>query len=270
MTVDEQPTAMKHDTPEKQRIAEQYTILRTQVGSGVHGVTIVGTDDRDEMGICVEPQEYVLGLKRFEQYEFRTQPMHVRSGPGDLDLVIYGLRKWMRLALDGNPTVLLPLFAPDKDIVSISWWGHELRTSAAIERILSKQIAHKFLGYLNSQRLRLTGEKSQRTNRPELVERYGYDTKFAYHAVRLGMQGHELLTAGRITLPIREPQRTLLLDIRDGGYSLDYVLGLIEHWQDQIVQAVSKSPLRTLPDRDWANDFLAETYLDMWGLSHGG
>lgn len=30
-------------------------ILRVQVGSGVHGTSISGQDDRDEMGICLEP-----------------------------------------------------------------------------------------------------------------------------------------------------------------------------------------------------------------------
>ncbi len=39
-------------------------ILRTQVGSGVHGTAISGQDDRDEMGICLEPPEYVTGLAR--------------------------------------------------------------------------------------------------------------------------------------------------------------------------------------------------------------
>src|SRR5512142_1216582 len=30
-------------------------ILRTVVGSGVHGIAIAGTDDHDEMGVYVEP-----------------------------------------------------------------------------------------------------------------------------------------------------------------------------------------------------------------------
>lgn len=89
---------------------EGCTILRTVVGSTVHGISIAGTDDRDEMGICVEGPEYLLGLHHFEQYVFRTQPEGVRSGPGDLDLTIYSLRKWCRLAVKANPTVLLPLF----------------------------------------------------------------------------------------------------------------------------------------------------------------
>lgn len=43
------------------------------------------------------------------------------------------------------------------------------------------------------------------TNRPELVAEHGYDTKFAMHALRLGAQGVELLTTGRITLPVPVP-----------------------------------------------------------------
>jgi hypothetical protein len=52
----------KHATEEKQRIALDGTILRCQIGSGVHGTAVSGTDDRDEMGICIEPPEYVIGL----------------------------------------------------------------------------------------------------------------------------------------------------------------------------------------------------------------
>jgi hypothetical protein len=255
---------MKYQTPDREDIANRFTILRTQVGSGLYGVTVEDTDDRDEMGICVEPKEYVLGLKRFDQYEFRTQPQHVRSGPGDLDLNVYGLRKWMRLALDGNPTVIMPLFAPKQDTVTITHWGRVLRSNHAIEHILSKQITHKFLGYLHNQRLRMLGLKSQHTNRPELIAEYGFDTKFAYHAVRLGFQGHELLSTGRITLPIPEPQRTLLHHIRTGVYTLDEVLSMIEDWELDIQEAIEKSPLRTVPDRDWANGLMATIYEATW------
>lgn len=49
-----------------QQIAEPNTILRGQVGSGLHGVT-TGADDRDEMGVCIEPRANVIGLDKFEQ-----------------------------------------------------------------------------------------------------------------------------------------------------------------------------------------------------------
>ena len=123
-------------------------ILRVQVGSGVHGTSISGQDDRDEMGLCLEPPQYVTGLARvpngirgqgpsvrFEQYERHTAwdkpgALGARSGAGDLDVVIYSARKWARLALAGNPTVLLVLFVPDQEVVFRNEAGAELVNNA--------------------------------------------------------------------------------------------------------------------------------------------
>src|ERR1700759_2344626 len=133
-----------HSSEEAHEIAEKGMILRVQVGSGVHGTAITGQDDRDEMGLCLEPPQFVTGLARvpngsgrlspsvrFEQYERHTawdRPggLANRSGAGDLDVIIYSARKWARLALAGNPTVLLVLFVPDHEVVFRSEAGAEL------------------------------------------------------------------------------------------------------------------------------------------------
>src|SRR5215471_1753097 len=47
------------DNPAHRAVAEPNTVLLGLVGSTVHGVTVDGADDRDEMGICIEPPEYV-------------------------------------------------------------------------------------------------------------------------------------------------------------------------------------------------------------------
>ena len=86
--------------------------MRGTVGSTVHGLHLPEQDDRDEMAVSIPPPERVLGLEGWEHHVERTQPEGVRSGPGDLDLVVYGLRKYCRLALQGNPTVLLLLYTP--------------------------------------------------------------------------------------------------------------------------------------------------------------
>jgi hypothetical protein len=39
------------------------------------------------------------------------------------------------------------------------------------------------------------------------------------HMLRLGFQGVELLTTGRLSLPMREPDRSYLLDVRRGKIS---------------------------------------------------
>jgi hypothetical protein len=184
--------AHPHASEEARKIAERGMILRAQVGSGVHGTSIGGQDDRDEMGICLESPEFVTGLARvpngidgdgsgvvFEQYQRHTvwdQPggLSNRSGAGDLDVVIYSARKWARLALGGNPTVLLILFVPDDEVVYRNTAGAELVANA--HRFVSRLAAGRFLGYLQAQKAAITGEVGAHTNRPELVAIHGYDT----------------------------------------------------------------------------------------------
>ncbi|MFC4592434.1 nucleotidyltransferase domain-containing protein [Sphaerisporangium corydalis] len=253
----------KHSTPEYQAIVDQMTILRCQVGSGVHGTAIAGTDDRDEMGISLEPPEYVMGLRRFDQYVYRTQPEGVRSGHGDLDLIVYSLRKWMRLATTGNPTVLLPLFVPAEEIVSIDAVGHDLR--ARVDMILSRRAGHRFLGYLRSQRDRMVDHPDgKRTNRPELVERYGYDTKYAGHMIRLGVQGIELLETGAITLPMPERWRTLIVDLRQGKYTRADVLALAADLEDRLERLIPICDLPEEPDMERVDRWLVEAHQGAW------
>ena len=256
-----------HGSEEFRRIAEGGTILRVLVGSGVHGTAVEGQDDRDEMGICIEPPEYVVGLRPFEQYIFRTQPDGARSGPGDLDLVVYSLRKWLRLALDGNPTILLPLFVPDDEIVAVDEFGLELRANGP--RFLSRRAGDRFAGYLRAQRERMLGIRGGRhTNRPELVELYGFDTKYAMHMVRLGVQGVELLETGRITLPIAEPWLSWLRDLRQGRHTRDEALAAAAELEARLGALASSSALPPEPDRDAADRWLVDVYRRAWAAVH--
>lgn len=259
----------KHATEEKRGIAEAGTILRCQVGSGVHGTAIGGYDDRDEMGICLEPPEYVIGLKVFEQYEWhsaweRPGGLRNRSGHGDLDVTVYSARKWMRLALNGNPSVLLPLFVPEEEIVTVTPLGRELREMTPA--IVSRQAGHRFAGYLNAQRRSMLSRdgKGRDVTRPELIEKYGWDTKFGGHMVRLGYQGEELLAHGYITLPMPEWQRNLVRDIREGQVSMQEALDLAEMLEAHIRELLGTSPLPEHPDREAADRWLISAYQRTW------
>jgi hypothetical protein len=152
----------------------------------------------------------------------KKAPSGIRTARRDVDLVadrpIYSLRKWTRLALKGNPTIMLLLFTPEEQLVHCDERGAELR--ALTPSIVSRRVQGPFLGYLQAQKQRLTGERGQkRIHRPELEEMYGFDTKYAMHMLRLGFQGVELLTTGRLILPMREPARSFLLDVRRGKVS---------------------------------------------------
>lgn len=112
---------------------EASTILRVEVGSTVHGIGQSGKDDRDEMGVCLEPYPLAAGLvSQFEQHIYRDaaarEGQHdAPSQAGDLDLTIYALRKWLRLALKGNPSVMLLLFVPAQAVVYQDARGQQLR-----------------------------------------------------------------------------------------------------------------------------------------------
>ena len=272
--------AHPHASEEARLIAEAGLILRVQVGSGVHGTAIAGTDDRDELGLCLEPPQFVTGLARvpngirgerpsvrFEQYERHTawdRPGGVanRSGAGDLDVIIYSARKWARLALAGNPTVLLVLFVPDEEVVFRNEAGAELTANA--HRFVSRLAAARYLGYLQGQKAAMTGQAGAHTNRPELVARHGYDTKYAMHALRLGLQGIELLSTGRITLPVPEPDREYLRSIRRGERPLAEVLDAIAAAEARLERLRDSASVPDEPDRRWVDDWLHRRYLEFW------
>lgn len=213
------------------------------------------------MGVCIEPPDCVIGLNQFEQYIFRTQAEGHRSGAGDLDLIIYSLRKFATLAAAGNPTILMPLFAPDAEIVVINEAGRELRDDRAI--FLSRQAGERFLGYLSSQRDKMVGG-SGHTNRPELIEKYGFDSKHGYHALRLAIQGAELMATGAITLPMTEAHREFLLAVRTGGYSKDEVIAQLDLRTEALVRATERSRLPERPDHDAVNAWLIQAHRAWW------
>ncbi|MGY1607442.1 MULTISPECIES: nucleotidyltransferase domain-containing protein [unclassified Geodermatophilus] len=268
-----------HASARAREIAEQGTILRAQVGSGVHGTSVTGQDDRDEMGICLEPPEYVTGTARvpaglstpvtvpFEQYHRHTawdRPggLANRSGAGDLDVVVYAARKWARLALGGNPTVLLLLFVPDEEVVVRDAAGADLVAHA--DRFVSRVAADRFLGYLRGQRAAMTGAAGAHTNRPGLVAAHGFDVKYAMHALRLGIQGVELLTTGRITLPVPEPHRTYLRSIRRGEVPLAEVVAAVDDAEARLLALRDSPAVPAAPDRAWVDAWLHRSYLAHW------
>jgi len=252
-----------HNTQQHRRVTLDGEILRCLVGSGVHGTAVDGQDDRDEMGICIEPPEYVIGLRQFQQYIYRDQPEGVRSGPGDLDLTVYSLRKWMRLAVSGNPTVLLPLFVPDEHVLVRTELGEELRGLAPA--ILSRQAGDWFLGYLRAQRDAMLGLRGGRhTNRPELVKLYGFDTKYAMHMIRLGIQGVELLETGRITLPLAEPWLSWCRALRQGECSKQEALQAAADLERRLVGLREASPLPERADRDAVDAWLVDAHQRAW------
>ncbi len=242
-------------------IALGNEILRGVVGSTCHGTAIEGQDDRDEMGVFVEPPEHVCGLSSCDHYIQRDQPEGVRSQPGDLDLAMYSLRKFCALAVKGNPSVILLLWLPSH--LSKTRLGAEL--VALREAFISKESGRRFLGYLKDQKSKLAGERAHTVNRPELVAKYGYDTKFAMHALRLGVEGVELMTHRRLTLPVAEPNLSTLRAVRAGQISYAAAMKLIEDAEARLRDLVEACAWEA--DIEGVIRFMVRAHLEHWRSS---
>ncbi|MCB1254109.1 MAG: nucleotidyltransferase domain-containing protein [Austwickia sp.] len=231
-------------------VALPNEILRSVVGSGVHGIAIEGTDDHDEMGVYLEPPEWILGVERHrEDYIWRTQPEGVRSGHGDTDLVLYSLRKYLRLAIKGNPTVMLPLFAPEESLVVVTPLGDELRGLRAA--FLSQLAVERFCGDMRSQHERMLGQSKRNVpNRPELIEKSGWDVKYGSHALRLAYQGLEIASTGSLSLPLPDRERSRVLAVKRGEVQRDEVsaeISRLEHAVRALLDEGRSPPARGRP-----------------------
>ena len=268
-----------HSGEQARRIAEAGTVLRTRVGSTVHGTAVEGEGegDRDELGLCLEPAEFVTGPARvrtpggrevpFEQYELHTawaRPRGTaeRSGAGDLDLVVYSARKWARLALAGNPAALLPLWVPDVHVVVCTPAGEELRANAS--RFAGLEAGRACLGQLRAQRDALLGVRGHRAAARARRSAAGYDVRRAVHALRLGVQGLELLRTGRLTLPVPRPDLDDLLSVRRGRWPLAAVLERLAGVEADLVAELRTGPLPPGADRAWVVDWLERSYRRAW------
>lgn len=240
------------------------------VGSTAHGLAIGGSDDRDEMGVCVEPPERVIGLNQFEQHLYRTAWVRTDTGPstaeqprseaGDLDLTVY----YLRLAVKGSPSILALLYVRPDDLLVRTPLGDGIQALAP--KLISRRAGKAFLGYMTAQRERLTGERGRQGKvRREFSPEAGYDTKYAMHMLRLGYQGVQLLEAGEILLPMWEYHRDLLLRVRKGEMALDVVLNEARALESKMERLIGKTRLPAEADQTAVDAFLVDAYREVWG-----
>lgn len=68
--------------------------------------------------------------------------------------------------------------------------------------------------------------ETRNEKRAELEAKYGYDTKHAYHLVRLIRMCREILTTGKVI--VKRPDREELLSIRNGAWTYDQLIEFAE------------------------------------------
>lgn len=227
----------------QKEVAEQGLILSIISGSRAYG-TATEDSDTDYRGIVIPPKNYFLGLDTFEQFECK-----------DPDLVYFSIKKFLQLALKGNPNILELLFAEEYEVLKEP--GKQL--IAIRDQFLTKRCATTYTGYAIAQlkRLRHSTTPASRTEaRMALVKKHGYDTKFGMHMVRLLRTGIEVLRDGKLL--VRRSDAEELLEIRNGKYTLEEMLEYGEELLVEIKKAESECQLPSKPDYSFVNQTMIE------------
>jgi predicted nucleotidyltransferase len=171
---------------------ESNLIYKVIAGSQAYGLARPESDV-DVRGVCIPPKAYLLGLREFEQYENETH-----------DLVIFALKKFVRLALGCNPNIIEMLFTAPEHVLFINALGERLRASR--ELFLTKQAGETFSRYAIAQLRRI--ERHHRwiiapPSAPPVPEDFGgrphrgrlkfpdQDAERAYHAAHKHWEHYE-------------------------------------------------------------------------------
>lgn len=120
-------------------------ILICLSGSWAYGMNNENSDI-DVRGIVMDPVESILGLSNFEQHEIHDKEK-------DIDTVLYGLKKAVKLLLGNNPNVIEILSPQDRNIIFSDDVGKDLIEKRHL--FLSKKAAFTFSAYAKAQLDRL-------------------------------------------------------------------------------------------------------------------
>lgn len=222
---------------------EMTVLLSGVVGSTAYGLDHEGSDI-DRMGIFTWPTQAFHGL---------TEPPDYREKKSDVvDQSLFEARKFLGLALNGNPTVSELLWLPEYE--QSSPWGESL---VDIRRsfLSAPRVKDAYLGYARQQFYKLgeTGTfSSSLRNRRE---------KHARHLRRLVEQGYQLYTTGDLTLRVANPEEVMEFGrsvAEDSSSADEYMAKAVERFED------AKSVLPSQPNTKHAEQWLQRLRKDFY------
>lgn len=220
------------------------------------------TSDMDIVGFCIPPKEDIFPHLRGEIVGFGRQQKrfdvwqehHImdKEARQEYDFSIYSIVKFFHLAMENNPNMLDIIHVPQRCVLFSSPVAQMVRDSRQI--FLHKGSYHKMRGYAYAQ-LDKIGTKANSANpkRQADIEKYGFDTKFAYHVVRLLLQAEQILLEHTLDI---ERNAGILKAIRRGDWTEEKLRSWFDEKEKHLEELYVKSDLRHSPDEDSIKDLL--------------
>jgi len=233
------------------------TMYMTIMGSEAYGVSS-GDSDKDIYGFCIPRKEMVFShltgeisgfgrqIQKFEQFQqHHVKDETANKGKGlQYDFGIYSIVKYFQLCMENNPNMLDSMFTPVNCVIHCTKVGNMVRDNRKM--FLHKGVFHKMKGYAYSQ-LHKMQTKDPIGKRKELREKFGFDTKFAYHVVRLLSECEQILTEGDLDLQ-EKGRREHMKAIRRGEVSEQDIREWFAVKEKELEKLYVTSTLRHSPD----------------------
>lgn len=255
-----------HDLQEKKLIhppkfLADNTHYMCVMGSTAYGVS-TDNSDQDIYGFCIPPKEQVFPhltgeiqgfgrqVQRFEQWSEH----HIMDGAYEYDFAIYSIVKYFHLCMENNPNMCDSLFVPKRCVKHVTKIGQHVLDNRT--EFLHKGSFHKFRGYAFAQMAKIKGKQnSKNPKRQETIDKHGFDTKFAYHVVRLALEAEQILMHRHLDLEANSQE---LIAIRRGDWKLED----IEKWFTEKERALetlyATSTIPHSPDEDRLKQILVD------------
>lgn len=246
----------------------------TMMGSVAYGVSS-DTSDNDIYGFCIPPKEMVFphlageikGFgtphKPFEQYQqHHLKEPDVRK---EYDISIYSIVKYFQLCMQNNPNMIDSLFTAPKMVLTGTNIANIVRDNRRV--FLSKKAWHSFKGYAYSQMNKMrVKDPDPNSKRYDMVKKYGYDVKFAYHVVRLIDEVEQILEHGDIDLMRNSEQ---LKSIRRGEWKIEEIEEYFNNKQKDLESLYTTSKIPHKPQEAKIKELLLSCLEEYYGSLDG-
>lgn len=186
-----------------------------QTGAHAYGTELPGSDF-DYLAIVTPSARHILGFGTFDNWGY--------ADSHKLDVKVFSMEKYLRLASQGNPNSVETLFfSPNLYHFTSDVFKKILSNRDAF---LSREVYKRYSGYAIGQFKKMESGKyanDMGAKRKHWIDTIGYDPKDASHLARLLMSGGELVRLGRLTPSMTPSQRELVRGIKMGQWSLERV-----------------------------------------------
>jgi uncharacterized protein len=232
------------------------------MGSEAYGVSS-GSSDVDVYAFCIPPKNDVFPHLRGEIMGFGTphnrfstfQQHHMvdKSSGKEYDVAAYSIVHYFDLVMSNNPNMIDSLFVPRRCVLFSSPIGEMVRDRRKL--FLHRGAWQKFKGYAYSQLHKIGKANKSNPKRAADVEAHGYDTKFAYHVVRLLNEVEQIMVEHDLDIT---RDREQLKAIRRGEWKLEYLHEWFEAKEKALEGVYAASTLRYGPDEEALRELLLD------------